>query len=552
MDEALQKRPQPSLQHLRLRNRCLPQLETNADLNLPPSLYETIRAMEQLSSRKAPGSDAIAAEIYKHGATQLIEHLTALFQEMWCQGQVPQDFKDTTTIHLYKRKGLLPESQCSFHHHRGTTDIIFATCQLHEMCQEMRTHLHSTFVDLTKALDTVNREGLWKIMHKFGCPERSIQMVRQLHDGMMPRVKDNGVVSEAFAVSNGVKEGCVLASTLFSLMRMYTCRDERPGFASPTGRMANSSTTGGCTSDRVCTLNVTSEGDMFTAMLIDAYRDERPGIRIVYRADGQLLNQRRMHFQSRVSTAAVHELLFTDNCALNSTSERDMQRCMDISTAAAAAAVACGDFGLFINMEKTVVIYQPQPDADYNAPQANFTYLDSTLSRTPKIHDEVVRPISKASQAFGHLQGTVWNRCRLRLSTKQKMCKFKSASSSTSTINTGRTPEPSLPSSYSFSSCTISTCATAAPLPTTAAHNPDAPTNTSNTIIDTSGEELVYTYPHCDRAFPSHTGLVGHLRIHRTETDEPVPGAPTYTHCMRTFTHRMSLLRHMRTHENMR
>ncbi|BHF76312.1 hypothetical protein SprV_0501941000 [Sparganum proliferum] len=60
----------------------LPQVETNADLDLPPSLQETIRAVQQLSSGKAPGSDAIPAEVYKHGGPQHIDHLTALFQEM--------------------------------------------------------------------------------------------------------------------------------------------------------------------------------------------------------------------------------------------------------------------------------------------------------------------------------------------------------------------------------------------------------------------------------------------------------------------------------------
>ncbi|BHF82266.1 hypothetical protein SprV_0802540300 [Sparganum proliferum] len=243
----------------------LPQVETNVDLDLPPSLQETIRAVQQLSSGEASGSDAIPAEVYKHGGFQLMDHLTALFQEMWRQEQ-----------------GLLPESQCGFHRHRGTTDMISTVRQLQEKCQEMRTHLYSTLVDLTKAFDTVNREGLWKIMQKFGCPERFIQMVRQLHDGMMERVTDNGAVSEAFAVTNGVKQGCVLAPTLFSLM--------------------------------------------FSAMLMDAYRDERPGIRIAYRTDGHLLNQGRMHFQSRVSTTTVHELLFADNCALNTTSEEEMQR----------------------------------------------------------------------------------------------------------------------------------------------------------------------------------------------------------------------------------
>nr|VZI50397.1 unnamed protein product [Spirometra erinaceieuropaei] len=83
----------------------LPQVETNADLDLTPSLQETIRAVQQLSSGKAPGSDAIPAEVYNHGGPQLMDHLTALCQKMWRQGDVPQDFKDATIVHIYKRKG---------------------------------------------------------------------------------------------------------------------------------------------------------------------------------------------------------------------------------------------------------------------------------------------------------------------------------------------------------------------------------------------------------------------------------------------------------------
>uniref|UniRef100_A0A183SVW9 Integrator complex subunit 4 n=1 Tax=Schistocephalus solidus TaxID=70667 RepID=A0A183SVW9_SCHSO len=83
----------------------LPQVDTNNDLDLPPSLPETIRAVQQISSGKAPGSDAIPPEVYKHGGPRLMAELTTLFQEMWRQGQVPQDFKDATIVHLYKRKG---------------------------------------------------------------------------------------------------------------------------------------------------------------------------------------------------------------------------------------------------------------------------------------------------------------------------------------------------------------------------------------------------------------------------------------------------------------
>ncbi|VDL89484.1 unnamed protein product [Schistocephalus solidus] len=58
---------------------------------------------------------------------------------------------------------------------------------------------------------------------------------------MMARSTDNGTGSEAFAVTNGVKQGCILVPTLFSLM--------------------------------------------FPAMLTDAYREERPGISIAYRME---------------------------------------------------------------------------------------------------------------------------------------------------------------------------------------------------------------------------------------------------------------------------
>ncbi|BHF66393.1 hypothetical protein SprV_0200941000 [Sparganum proliferum] len=137
-----------------------------------------------------------------------------------------------------------------------------------------------------------------------------------------------------------------------------------------------------------------------------------------------------MHFQSRVSTTTVHKLLFTDDCALNTSSEEDMQGNMDLFSA------ACKNFGLVINTEKTVVM-RPLPIStatSHNSPQISvhgtqlqvvesFPYLGSTLSRSTKTDYEVTRRTSRASQAFGRLQSTVWNRQGLQLSTKMKMYK---------------------------------------------------------------------------------------------------------------------------------
>nr|VZI01897.1 unnamed protein product [Spirometra erinaceieuropaei] len=174
-------------------------------------------------------------------------------------------------------------------------------------------------------------------MQKFGCPERFIPMVRQLHDGMMAPVTDNGAVSEAFAVTNGVKQGSVLAPTLFSLM--------------------------------------------FSAMLMEAYRDKRPGIRT---GDAHPIAQLRSGHQQAED----------------------------------------GDHA------STATQHSPSP----NAPQLsvngiqlqvveNSPYLGSTLSRSTEIDDEIAHRIPKASQAFGCLQSTVWNRHGPQLSTKLKMYK---------------------------------------------------------------------------------------------------------------------------------
>nr|VZI06746.1 unnamed protein product [Spirometra erinaceieuropaei] len=83
-------------------------------------------------------------------------------------------------------------------------------------------------------------------------------------------------------------------------------------------------------------------------------------------------------------------------------------------------------------------------------------------------------------------------------------------------------------------------------------------TTTASSVADTDTADL--SCPHCPRTLTSRIGLVGHLRIHRTETGEPVPGAPTNAHqarlncphCPRTFRHRMGLFGHMRIRDDLR
>ena len=83
----------------------LPQKECNVLLDEFPTVTETRKAIHHLSSGKAPGTDAIPAEVYNAGGLPMTEKLKELFQCMWRKEAIPQDFNDASMIHLYKRKG---------------------------------------------------------------------------------------------------------------------------------------------------------------------------------------------------------------------------------------------------------------------------------------------------------------------------------------------------------------------------------------------------------------------------------------------------------------
>ena len=227
-------------------------------------------------------------------------------------------------------------------------------------------------------------------MAKFGCPAKFIAMVRQFHDGMLSRVQNDGEFSDPFPVTNGVKQGCVLASTLFSMM--------------------------------------------FSAMLTDAFQDGDNCIPMRYRFDGKLFNLRRLQAKSKVQTDVLDEFLFADDMAKCTLTEEKIQKKKKKKKKKNVDQVShsCDSYDLTISIKKTEVVYQPAPGKPYKEPVITvkgqrlhvvnkFTYLGSTLSRVVHIDDEVNARIAKASAAFGRLRGSIWDRSGIRLDTKLKV-----------------------------------------------------------------------------------------------------------------------------------
>ena len=132
--------------------------------------------------------------------------LLALFTDVWTTENIPSDLVDPSITILFKKgdrsqcgnyrgisllsavgklladiisqrlqrlaENIYPQSQSSYRRGRNTIDGIFTLRQLMEKSKEQRRNLCIAFVDFTKAFDTVNRELLFIILSKLGCPAK--------------------------------------------------------------------------------------------------------------------------------------------------------------------------------------------------------------------------------------------------------------------------------------------------------------------------------------------------------------------------------------------
>ena len=189
--------------------------------------------------------------------------------------------------------------------------MIFVSRQLHEKCRERHQDLCMTFVDLTKAFDTVNRDLLWNILRKFGCPPTFVAILQQFHTGMCAQVVMAGSQSSSFPVEVGVKQGCVLASIIFKLL--------------------------------------------LVAITLVSHRDLQSSdcVGIEYCLDGGLFNLRRLQAKTKTSSAMIYALMYADDAAFPSLTADGLQSSLYVMSETYLRA------GLIINTTKTEILSTP-------------------------------------------------------------------------------------------------------------------------------------------------------------------------------------------------
>ena len=347
----------------------LPEHPPINELSQPPTYLEVRAAVRALKNNKSPGADSIPAELLKEGGYLCTRALHQCILRAWEDECIPQQWRDANIVAIYKNKGdksicgnsrgisllsaagkvlakvmlqrlintiteeSLPESQCGFRKNRSTVDMIFTTRQLQEKCREQHQDLFMAFIDLSKAFDTVNRELLWSVLTKFGCPAKFVSILRQFHAGMMARVTIGGQESESFPVCTGVRQGCVLAPVLFNVFLLCVTH------------------------------------------LLHKELESSSGVAVDFRLDGNLFNIRRLQAKTKLSRVRVLELQYADDCALVAHSPQDLQSIL------AVVVKAYSRMGLSVNTTNTEVVCQWSSNTPHTLPV--FTISNTPLAITP-------------------------------------------------------------------------------------------------------------------------------------------------------------------------
>ena len=204
-----------------------------------------------MKSGKAAGPDHIPPEALKADINTMMEILYKLFEAIWIEEVVPNDWKLGDLIKISKKGDLrncdnyrgisllsvpgkvlnrvvlerlrvavdpnLRENQAGFRKGRSRTDQIATLRIIIEQSIEWNSALFVNFIDLEKAFDSLERESLWKLLRHYGIPEKIVSIIRSSYSGMSKRVIHDGKTSESFNVLTGVRQGYLLSPFIFLL-----------------------------------------------------------------------------------------------------------------------------------------------------------------------------------------------------------------------------------------------------------------------------------------------------------------------------------------------
>ena len=212
------------------------------------------KAISRLKNGKACGVDNIPAEFLKYGGSTLTKSLFNLFKTFillesfptdWHQGiikpihkagskEVLDNYRGITiTSNVYKvfastlesrlmdhleANNILGELQGAYRKGRRLEDNVYILKGLCALRKSRKTKTHMAFIDISKAFDTVDRQKLFELLWVKGIQGKAWRLLHNLYKNIQNRVIFGEYETDWFYNTNGVKQGCILSPTLFSLV----------------------------------------------------------------------------------------------------------------------------------------------------------------------------------------------------------------------------------------------------------------------------------------------------------------------------------------------
>ncbi|KAL0271345.1 UNVERIFIED_CONTAM: hypothetical protein PYX00_008462 [Menopon gallinae] len=236
-----------------------------------PSIEEIRSTIKQLKNNKAPGENAIVAELLKAGGLSLETEIHRLITTIWKTEKIPErwnkavigpifkkgdktkttnyrgislldvGYKILTTI-LHTRiqpyaEEIISENQCGFRKGKSKINHIFTVKQILEKNWEYNKTSHLILVDFKQAYDSVDRSRLWPTLVQLGIPIKYVRLIQMCYQDTQCKVRFQNEESTKFLVKNGLRQGDPLAPTLFNLALEAIMRQSdttnTPDFNSP-------------------------------------------------------------------------------------------------------------------------------------------------------------------------------------------------------------------------------------------------------------------------------------------------------------------------------
>ena len=222
-----------------------------ARLIAPITLQELKDAIFSLKNNRVPGPDGISIEFYKVMFDLIGEDLVNLFNIYMMNGRmsakmkagliklVPKhppynsmenfrpislincDYKIFTKIISMRIQPILKEIIHETQFAQPGVDFNNMNTLVRDLVDDMNASAEDSFlvsIDFRKAFDTVNHDFLFKVLKKYGFPDRFIDIVRELYRDAGSHILVNGYRSKKIKLKSGIRQGDPFSRDVFVLV----------------------------------------------------------------------------------------------------------------------------------------------------------------------------------------------------------------------------------------------------------------------------------------------------------------------------------------------